>query len=134
MAYSYAEHPDLTCPACNQPISAEVWLIIDLTEHPELIDRICADTLHGVRCPACDHVGVLDVPLLLYHPNVVPPLLFSPAQRTSEEQDREHAFGLMGKLRSSLGDAWHEEWLANGLRSVPRPELPATLGGSNPDA
>ncbi|MBN2006862.1 MAG: hypothetical protein JXA21_26145 [Anaerolineae bacterium] len=133
MLNSYAKYPTLVCPACDRSFSPEIWVIVDLTEHPELVDRICDDTLHDVRCPACNYVGTLDVPLLLYHPSIDPPLLFSPSRRGSEEQDREHAAGLVNRLRESLGYLWSEEWLSNGLQSVPRHELPVMLGKGNPE-
>lgn len=134
MSNSYAEHPTLTCPACSQILSVEIWMVVDLTEHPELVSSICDDTLHNVRCAACGHVGFLDVPLLLYHPGIDPPLLFSPARASTAEQDHAHALDLIKKLRRRLGVLWNEEWVTEGLQSVPRPELPAILGSGSPDA
>ena len=57
----------------------------------------------------------------------MPPLLFSPAQRTSAEQDQEQAVGLVGLLRERLGLAWQDDWLARGLPNLPRAMLPAAL-------
>jgi len=134
MSNSYAEHPMLTCPACDEVLPAEIWMVVDLTEHPELIDRICDDTIHNIHCAACGHEGFLDVPLLLYHPKIDPPLLFSPARGTTAEQDHAHALDLIKKLRRRLGIAWHEEWVTQGLQSIPRAELPAALGQDSPGA
>ena len=53
MSNSYAEHPMLTCPACGEVLPVEIWMMVDLTEPPELIDRICDDTIHNIHCTAC---------------------------------------------------------------------------------
>jgi len=134
MPYTYAERPTLTCPACNHPFPAEVWLIVDTTERPDLLPHLQAGTLHALPCPACTHTIELDAPLLLYRPAAEPRLLFSPAQQTSAEQDQQHAVGLLSRLQESLGDDWRNEWLAEGLPGIPRPLLPTMLDGGNPQA
>ncbi len=60
-------------------------------------------------------------------------VLFSPAQRTSQEQDEQHARELLAHLRESMGDDWREEWVAHGIATVPRPFLPAALS-DDPEA
>ncbi len=127
--HSVAESAQASCPQCGQPVDLEVWLIVDVAERPDLAERIRAGTLHDVPCPHCGHEGQVDAPLLVFCPDAEPHLLFSPAQQTSSEQDREQAAGLVGLLRESLGDAWRDEWLAEGLTGVPRPLLPLALSG-----
>jgi len=74
----------------------------------------------------------VDAPLLIHDPDRDPPLLFSPAQNTTAEQDREHAAGLLDRLRKSLDDAWQDNWLVADLPGIPRPLLPAVLEGGDP--
>ncbi len=134
MPYSYAERPTLTCPACQRAFAADVYLIVALDERPDLADRIRAGTLHTIPCPACGREIELDAPLLLYHPGGATALSFSPAQNTSSAQDQEHAAGLLGHLQASLGDAWQDAWLAEGLPGIPRQLLPTVLDGGDPQA
>lgn len=95
-AHSLSQKVELTCPQCGQSFPAEVWLLVDTAERPDLTERIRAGTLHDQPCPHCGHEGMVDAPLLLYRPGEAPPLLFSPAQGTTAEQDQEQAGGLVG--------------------------------------
>ncbi|HID51538.1 MAG TPA: hypothetical protein EYP41_05820, partial [Anaerolineae bacterium] len=133
MPHSRSQTAALTCPSCGQPFDALIWLIVDVSEQPELLDRLREGKLHDAPCPHCGHDGQIDAPLLLYRPGVDPPLLFSPAQGTTEEQDQEQAAGLINELRQRLGETWREEWLAEGLSGVPRHVLPAALS-DDPEA
>ena len=148
MPHSFSQTASLTCPQCGQTFSAEIWLIVDAEERPDLAERIRAGTLHALTCPHCGYQGQVDAPLLVYTPSPSQgegrgggaeqahgraPLLFSPAQRTTAEEDREQAASLVGLLRERMGPAWRDEWLARGLPGVPRPLLPAALS-DDPEA
>ncbi|MBO9392267.1 CpXC domain-containing protein, partial [Caldilinea sp.] len=139
MNHSFSQVAELTCSRCHRTFAAEVWLIVDAAGRPDLLARIRAGTLHTFTCPGCGHEEQVDAPLLLYTPSPSqaegrgegperahgrPPLLFSPAQGTTAEQDQEHAAGLVGLLQERMGPAWRDEWLAQGLPGVPRPLLP----------
>jgi tetratricopeptide (TPR) repeat protein len=133
MPTSFQQTQQLTCPRCGQSFQAEIWLIVDAAERPDLLEKIQAGTLHQIPCPHCQFQGEVDAPLLLYNPPL--PLgegpgvraLFSPAQGTTAEQDQEQARALLMRLRQSLGDAWQDDWLSRGLPAVPRPLLPLAL-------
>ncbi|MBU0492442.1 MAG: tetratricopeptide repeat protein, partial [Chloroflexi bacterium] len=128
MAHSLAKSLNVTCPECGHAFEAAVWLIVDCSERPDLVERIQDGTLHELSCPACDKVvGQADAPLLVYRSGQVPPILSSPAQGTTAEQDQEQAAGLVGLLRERLGEDWQDEWLAQGLPGVQRAMLPAAL-------
>ncbi|MBX2998891.1 MAG: hypothetical protein KF893_10310, partial [Caldilineaceae bacterium] len=159
MPISFAQTAGFTCPGCRRPFEAEIWLIVDTAERPDLLDRLAAGTLHDLPCPACGHAGTVDAPILVFHtqgntqhdadapgsldPPSVPSLrtlrgglgrglLFSPAGRTSPEEDRQHAGGLLGLLAERLGERWDDAWLQT-VQTVPRPLLPAALA-DNPNA
>jgi hypothetical protein len=118
----------MTCPVCNQAQEASVWLIVDVAERPELVERICAETLHTLTCSSCGNVvHTIDAPVLVYHRDLDPPVLFSPAERTTDEHDQAHAAQLVQALRERLADEWQNHWLADGLTAVPRALLPAAL-------
>ncbi len=128
MPHSFQETAELDCPRCGTRIRAELWLIVDAAERPDLLEQVRQGRLHELTCPNCGPVGQADAPLLLYTPSPskgegrgggLPPFLFSPAQSTTAEQDQEHARALLTRLRASLGPAWQDEWLAQGLPALP---------------
>ncbi|HHH41554.1 MAG TPA: hypothetical protein ENK56_06070, partial [Chloroflexi bacterium] len=140
MDHSLAQQIERTCPQCGRTFEAEVWLIVDLTARPDLAERIKEGTLHTVSCPHCGHGVEVDAPVLVFRPHPTPaagrgerpfaptpPLLFSPARRTTPEQDRQQAAALVAALRERLGDQWRDEWLTQGLPTVPRDLLPLAL-------
>ena len=121
MPISLAENITIDCPTCRLPFDANVWLIVNVVERPDLLNRICADMLHNLTCPHCrQDVGQLDAPLLVYRPDADPPIIFSPAQQTTEEQDEQQAISLLSELQERLGDAWQDAWLTQGLFGVQR--------------
>jgi len=124
--HSFAEQPTLTCPACGQPFTPELWLILDAAERPDLLARAGDGTLHHVVCPH-GHAGEVDAPLLIYRPGASPPLLFSPAQRTTDEQDVAMSVMLLKQLRAALCDVWRDEWLEENPPFVPPTLLPLLL-------
>jgi hypothetical protein len=132
MDHSLNQTVSLTCSHCRQNFDAVIWLIIDSSTHPELLERVRAGDLHNTPCPHCHHTGQVDAPLLLYRPSAETPLIFSPAQQTSQEEDQEQAQGLLRLLHERLGPAWQDSWLES-LPALPRPLLPALLDG-DPEA
>ncbi len=133
MDVSMARPTDLTCPACERDFTVDVWLIIDGSARPDLVGQIREGTLYEMVCPHCDHRGTLDAPVLLFRPDEDPPLLFSPARLTSEQQDQDQAAHLLGRLKEALGETWQADWLSEGLPFVPLEALPAALS-DDPEA
>jgi hypothetical protein len=132
MTISLAQTASLTCPVCGVAFDADVWLIVAADKRPDLVAQIRAGTLHTVVCPN-GHASQIDAPLLLYRPQADPPILFSPAEQTTREQDQQQAEGLIGALRERLGNAWRDAWLAQGLPGVQRAMLPIALA-DDPEA
>ncbi|SLK00916.1 CHAT domain-containing protein [Arthrobacter sp. P2b] len=112
MTNSSAERIEKQCPTCGATAVADVWLIVDESERPDLVRSLRDDVLHGVSCTNCgSDVGQIDAPVVLYRPQREPAVLFFPAKQTSAEEDHENAFFLLTKLRDALGDTWRDEWL-----------------------
>jgi len=132
MSTSLSQTVQLTCPQCSTPFDAELWLVVDVRQRPDLLARAQETDLHRIPCPHCGFVGGVDAPLLFFRPGEDPVLLFSPAQGTTQEQDQEQAGGLVGSLRQALGDAWQDAWLEQ-TTVVPRPFL-ATFLKDGPQA
>ena len=133
VTHSYAERTDMICPHCGQPFSAEVWLIVDTSERPDLAGRCRDNTIHTLTCPHCGHQGQVDAPLLVYQPPAGSEpaggsarLLFVPPAQTSSEEDQELAGALLALLRERLGVAW-DDALVEQLQPVPRELLPVAL-------
>ncbi|MCX7856021.1 MAG: CpXC domain-containing protein, partial [Anaerolineae bacterium] len=72
MSHSYAEKVTLSCPNCGQAFQADLWLIVDAGERPDLVERIRQGTLHTFTCPHCGNTGEVDAPLLLFGPHLSP--------------------------------------------------------------
>lgn len=126
--HSHAEPADLPCLQCGERSYAEVWIIVDADERPDLLARIRAGTLHEIACPHCGHKATINAPLLIVRPRARPVLLFSPAAGQTHAQDDEQAAALVGMLREHAGDGWRDEWLGEGVAGITRAALPAALG------
>ena len=50
---SFAQQADATCPACNHAFQADVWLVVDADERPDLVERLRGGSLHAIACPQC---------------------------------------------------------------------------------
>jgi CHAT domain-containing protein/tetratricopeptide (TPR) repeat protein len=124
---SFAHTTTATCPACGASHTADIWLIVAPDERPDLVEQIRNGSLHTVTCPQCSQTHTPDAPLLIFRPTAASPILFSPAQQTTSEQDQQHAAALIGILRQRLGAAWNDAWLAQGPTVVPRQLLPLAL-------
>jgi len=101
MLRSYAETTTLNCPDCGQPFGAEIWLTVDTAERADLVERIREGTIHAVACPHCGHQGAVDAPLLV-HEAEHKRLLFAPPQSSTQEQDRQVAGRLAGRLAETF--------------------------------
>ena len=129
MPTSHSESTSLTCPHCGQHFGAEIWLIVDTAERPDLADRCRDGSIHALTCSHCGRQGQLDAPLLVYQPPTgsepagsSPRLLFVPPAQTSSEEDQALAGALLALLREHLGSAWDDALLGQ-LQPVPRPLL-----------
>ena len=129
MPNSHAERYRFQCPHCQQQTVEDVWSVVDISERPDLLDQIMSQTLHSVSCSLCGKTaGTVDASLLVYRPQERPTLMFSPAvQAVSKETAEQHFWNLVGKLRSSLGSAWQNQWVESGVMNVGKEFLPDFL-------
>ncbi|SRR6266568_2125892 len=125
MEISWSQTTSLACQQCGVVFEAEIWLIVDVVERPNLLDQIRKGTLHDLTCSKCNQtVGQVDTPLLLYCSDRTPTLLFSPAQQATADQYIEQARFLLGTLHQHLDSKWDDAWLEQGLRIISRSLLP----------
>jgi len=66
MPTSFHETQKLTCPQCGQSFEAELWLIVDAAERPDLAAHCRDGRLHRATYPN-GHIAAL-IPLLHYYP------------------------------------------------------------------
>lgn len=78
----------------------QCWQTVDRAEHPDLLKRVLRGKLYRMVCPECGQIAAtLDQFLLIYRPEQMPPLMFSPAEKTSQETEQTQAQALVMQLR-----------------------------------
>jgi hypothetical protein len=128
MSHSYARRLKMACLECGRDFSADVYIIVDTAERPDLLEKIRSGTLHEIPCSHCGHRGPVEVPLLVFRPDHKLHLVFAFAAGMDAEWNQQQAKELIGQLRKSLGRAWRDEWVREGLQAVQDPSnLPAAL-------
>lgn len=133
VSHSGVQEVALTCPACGVSFHTHVWVIVDITERPELVIQMLEEGVHCCACPQ-GHQGVVQAPLLLVAPSYVQPLLFSPAPSAPPETDRATAKSLVARLYQQPGATWNNEWLTRGVGVVARSQLATILAQLVDDA
>jgi hypothetical protein len=115
-------------PAAGAAIGVDVWLIIDVDERPDLLQRILETTLGDTTCGRCNRIVFkAEAPLLLFRPSDEPVVLYSAPPDATSEEARKGAPVLVGVLRERLGADWDERWTINGVPTVPRELLRKAL-------
>lgn len=103
-ANSYRETREFYCQNCEETYENEIWLIIDVQEHPGLLKKIQDDWLPVGECPDCGEKD-FSAPLLLYLRGDVPPTLLATQKK---EQvfltDKLEVITLMEHLQETTQD------------------------------
>ncbi|HEY1014532.1 MAG TPA: CpXC domain-containing protein [Herpetosiphonaceae bacterium] len=103
MTRSLSQAAELPCPQCGQLIAAEVWIVVDVEERPDLAVLACDGRLHDVQCPNCGAQNSIEAPLL-YHDSVVRRLIYAAPDQTSIDEDRQIATHLAQHLLAGIED------------------------------
>jgi len=130
LALSQAQFVPYTCPHCGEIVNVEQWLLIDLQERPDLLERLRHNRLYEFACTHCNYAyatNQANTPLLLYRFSEREPLIFSPSPWLTTEQTVTWLNWLLDTLRQRLGDAWQEQW-RQCMVAVPRDELIVAFG------
>ncbi len=125
MARSFAQSVELTCVGCQTSFNEELWLIIDASERPDLVERIADETLHVAQCPNCGMEHPLDAPLL-FHAAGDQLLIFASPEQSTPENDQQIAQQLGQQLIGSIPVAERATYLTtaqivsgvDGLRRI----------------
>jgi CHAT domain-containing protein len=105
--------------------SADLWLVIDAQERPDLWALVRQGTIHLVRCPNA-HPIKLDFPLLLNNERQTRLILSPPKATSTREQVIGIAAMLMGQLQQALPAQVYEVHKRR-LEVVAREALPAEM-------
>jgi hypothetical protein len=112
MPISYSENTSLTCPACGQDFAAEIWMLVDAAERPDLAEALREGTLNMVACPHCDYSGPAGAPLLFHDP-ANRRVYFAAPSDAAEHEWREQAQSLLYVLVGSLPEAERHAYLGD---------------------
>jgi CpXC protein len=112
MSVSYNENTSLTCPGCGHDFAAEVWMLVDSVERPDLADALREGTLNVVACPHCDYTGPAGAPLLFHDPARQRVYFAAPADG-AEHEWREQAQSLLYLLVGSLPEEQRRPYLGD---------------------
>lgn len=102
MPRSRSELADLECPTCGQPFQAEVWLVIDRAERPDLVHLLMDGELNVTACPHCGVEGGLNHPLLLHDSHRRELLCAIPLSVQGQAAAREMIGDLLGGLIQAI--------------------------------
>ena len=122
LSHSYRSDPLLVCEGCGESYRADIWLVVDVDERPDLVERICEGMIQTGVCPTCGERQVVDMGLLVFRPHAEPVFLFSPAEATTPEEDQDQARGLLNLLYQTMKDEWQDAWLTD-FGPMPREAL-----------
>ena len=122
MERSFAQAVDLTCVGCEQPFTANIWLIVDAVERPDLVTQFATDRLNVVQCPHCGTLHPVDAPLL-FHNSAAEVLFFSSQEHRAPDDGQEIARELGQFLISRIPVAERRPYLAQAQMVAGRDEL-----------
>jgi len=118
MPISYAEQYPYTCDGCGHSGNADLWLLIDVAERPDLVERVKTKRLRIVSCASClRSIELLHGVLLIYRPHdqllmFVGRSVPEPSQAWSGP-DNKALWLLCVRLAHELGAQWDNRMLDN---------------------
>lgn len=128
MNNSYSRSTEIHCPHCNQIVAVDVWLIVDQSAQPDLIQSIIEGSFKTKPCPKCTQlIPEVDQPVLIYRPKQQPPLLFAPALKTTLAEDQTHTLQQLVQHLLDTLDTNDDEWIMEGLKRIRWNQLPVIL-------
>ena len=112
MQRSRSEIADLQCPTCSRPFQAEVWLVIDRGERPDLVHRLMDGEINVARCPHCGAEGGVNHPLLFHDGEREELLCALPLSVRGPEAARELVGDLLHGLMEAIPASEQKPYLA----------------------
>lgn len=112
MPISYSERRTITCSSCGQPYEADVWMLVDATERPDLAQAVRDGSIDTLTCPHCGHSRAADASLL-FHDGVNRAVFFAIPLGAEEHEWRPEAQELLARLAAELPNEAHLPYLNN---------------------
>lgn len=84
---------ELQCPSCNKDLRVAVHATVDISEHPELLDRIKDQTLQQASCEHCGATFSIQAPFLFLHPQAGILVQVAPPADLSRWREIEETLG-----------------------------------------
>lgn len=102
---SYFERKEFTCPDCGTLFLSKVWMIVDVEEEPDLLEKAKAGTLINAACPECGHRVDGEAPVLLYFPEDVPRVILATESKNDPSlEERAKVLEILDRLQESSED------------------------------
>lgn len=140
MTLSYSENATLTCPSCGASFAAEVWMLIDGGERPDLAHALREGALNMVVCSHCNAGSPAGAPLLFHDPEQRR-VYFAAPPGAEQHEWREQAQSLLYLLidnlpeearRPYLGDVQVEQEIEGVRRAILRRQGARSRTGAPP--
>jgi len=80
-----------SCPNCKQPLVAEIFQVVDITQTPQLKEILLAGGLNFAQCQICGFQGQLPIPLVYHDGEKELLLTFSPPDAAKTMEMKESA-------------------------------------------
>jgi hypothetical protein len=75
---SYRQSVPYTCSACSHDGSVDTWLVVDVTERPDLVESISNGSIRRFTCESCGARQASTTSLLVGRPGQRPEFLWAP--------------------------------------------------------
>jgi tetratricopeptide (TPR) repeat protein len=125
-AISFSPDEHIRCAGCGESFNPELYVIVDTSERPDLVELIKKGTLHSAVCPHCNVILQFVMPLLVYRPGETVPVIYSPVPGASESQQEQYEDMIFHIFRERLGESW-DDGLANHIYMVGRADLSSVV-------
>lgn len=86
------------CPNCGNPVSANIYSVIDAGKQPSLKNALLRGQVNAIACPNCGYRGVLANPFLYHDPAKQLALVLLPMELGLKREDEERQIGRLSNL------------------------------------
>ena len=125
-AVSFSPDVPARCTACGESFNPELYVIVNASERPDLMELIKRDIIHCAICPHCNVIMTFGMPLLVHRPDETVRIIYSPVPGASESQRDQHEDMLFHTFRERLGESW-EDSLTKHIYLADRAELSSVV-------
>jgi CpXC protein len=93
----------VNCPACKQPISADIDQLFDAGQDPAAKQKLLSGMANFIRCPNCGYQGSIATPIVYHDPEKELLLTYFPVELSLPRNEQERLIGSMiNRVTNSL--------------------------------